>query len=610
MSSAVKRLGHFLRNIRLERRKDTGRSLHFVLIASFLSCMGLLLIFVLLMLVPRLSALLEKNAIERTKETVMQSVNTVDNYVDHLLSTLYYATTLLPADMDTDTAGWMNQMELVKRGNSSIVSMAFFHADGSLFGATTGDQCASPEQVRAMTWFQKALEWGGTVTYFSKPHVQSLFQDQYAFVITLARAVHYQKDGRLTQGVVMMDIEYSSFSDLTENLALGASGYSYILSREGELVVHPRLQLIYHGLAEEDLNAVNQFLVGQGRDRVDGRERVLISATLNQTRWRLVGVAYIDEILALQNAFIRIISIVLLCAAMLSFCVASVMAYWVTRPMRHLEDTMLRVEAGDLNVAIEEQGFREVRAVSAAFNHMIARIRALMDQIVQEQEKKRLYELNALQAQINPHFLYNTLDSIIWMEERGRSREAITMVSALAKLFRISISKGRSVITVREELEHVRNYLIIQKMRFKDKFTYDIQTQEEALEERTVKLIVQPLVENAINHAIDQTQPEALHIVIKAFLQQEDLIFTVADDGIGIAPEILQNILSTPAGRSGIGIKNVHERIQLTFGPGYGLHIESEEDEGTVVTIRLPRNRREESESSAGKAKPTQGGNA
>ena len=149
---------------------------------------------------------------------------------------------------------------------------------------------------------------------------------------------------------------------------------------------------------------------------------------------------------------------------------------------------MRQVEAGDLNVAIKEQGFREARSVSVAFNHMIARIRALMDQIVQEQEKKRLYELNALQAQINPHFLYNTLDSIIWMEERGRSREAITMVSALARLFRISISKGRSIITVREELEHVRNYLIIQKMRFKDQFTYEIEAQEETLEERTVKL--------------------------------------------------------------------------------------------------------------------------
>ena len=168
------------------------------------------------------------------------------------------------------------------------------------------------------------------------------------------------------------------------------------------------------------------------------------------------------------------------------------------------------------------------------------------------------------------------------------------MVSALARLFRISISKGRSIITVREELEHVRNYLIIQKMRFKDQFTYEIEAQEETLEERTVKLIVQPLVENAINHAIDQTQPEALHIIIKAFFQGDDLLFTVEDDGIGISPEILENILTSPAGRSGIGIKNVHERIQLTFGPSYGLQIESEEDEGTLVTIRLPRYHGEE----------------
>ncbi len=577
------------------RRGETGakgRSLNFVLIASFMSCMGVLLLFVVFTLVPRLSTLLEKNAIERTKETVLQSVNTVDIYVDNMLSTLYFATTILPASMDGEGDGaWLSQMDLIRRSNSSIITMAFFDEEGNLFGSTAGTLKGGAQDAAQTDWFQKALSWGGTVTYFSQPHVQNLFEGKYAYVITLARAVHYLKDGRLTRGVVMMDIDYSSFGDLTESISLGSSGYIYILDREGKLIAHPKLQLIYNGLAEEDLTAVNQFLVGQGRDQTEGRERVLISATLNQTRWRMVGVAYIDEILELQNAFIRIITIVILSAAMLSFAAASVMAYWVTRPMRHLEDTMHRVESGDLNVTIAETGFREVRAVSTAFNLMLARIRALMDQIVQEQEKKRLYELNALQAQINPHFLYNTLDSIIWMEERGRSREAITMVSSLAKFFRISISKGRSVITVREELEHVRNYLIIQKMRFKDKFAYEIEAQEEALGERTVKLIVQPLVENSINHAIDETQPEALNIRIEAYLQGDDLLFIVADDGIGIAPDVLAGILTSPAGRSGIGIKNVHERIQLTFGSQYGLHIESEEDEGTTVTIRLPRYR-------------------
>lgn len=572
------------------RGREGGRSFNAQLIASFMGCMSLLLAFVAISLISPLSELLENNAIDRTKETVLQSVSAVDIFVEKLLSTLYFSTTALPDSLDDGAELWVSRMELIKQSNSDIISVALFHQDGSLLGATGGGSLrVSAEEIAEEEWFCKALSWGGTVTSFSKPHVQHLFNGQRAYVITLSRAVYYQKDQQLAQGVVRMDVDYSSFSSLVDGISLGDSGYIYILDREGELIAHPRLQLIYSGMAREDLSEVNRFWVGQGRDRMDGRERVLISATIDQTRWRLVGVAYIDEILALQNTFIRILTIVLVCAALLSLAVASVMAYQLMQPIRRFARFIAIVEEGDLNLTIPETGFREVRAITSAFNRMLARIRALMEQIVQEQEKKRLYELNALQAQINPHFLYNTLDSIIWMEERGRSREAIQMVSALAKLFRISISKGREVISVREELEHVRNYLIIQKMRFKDKFTYEITAQEEALNERTVKLIVQPMVENAINHAIDETQPEALHISIHAGVSDDELVFTVADDGIGMPPEVVEQLLIAPEGKSGIGIRNVHERIRLTYGAPYGLTVESEEDEGTTVIIRLPR---------------------
>lgn len=572
-------------------RKNTGgRSFNMEMTISFMACMGLLLIFVSVSLLSPLSDLLENNAIDRTKETVLQSVSTVDVFVEKLLSTLYFSTTVLPDQLDDGADLWVSQMELIKQSNSDIISIALFHEDGSFLGATGGGQIRlSADDIAQSDWFRKALSWGGTVTYFSEPRVQHLFEDQYAYVITMARSVFYQKNGQLSQGVVMMDIDYSSFSSLVENASLGDSGYIYILDREGELVAHPKLQLIYSNQATEDLSEVNRFLVGQGHDQIDGRARVLISATIDQTRWRLVGVAYVDEILALQTTFVRILTIVIICAALLSFAVASFLAYRLMHPIRQFEESIRSVESGDLNLTIPETGFREVRAISAAFNSMLRRIRALMEQIVQEQEKKRLYELNALQAQINPHFLYNTLDSIIWMEERGRSKEAIQMVSALAKLFRISISKGREIVTVREELEHVNNYLIIQKMRFKDKFTYDISAQDEALNERTVKLIVQPMVENAINHAIDETQPEALHIVIRASVTEEELIFTVSDDGIGMPPEVVARLLTAPEGKSGIGIRNVHERIRLTYGEPYGLIVESVEDEGTTVTIHLPR---------------------
>jgi len=266
------------------------------------------------------------------------------------------------------------------------------------------------------------------------------------------------------------------------------------------------------------------------------------------------------------------------------------MAYYVTQPLRSLEKKMKSIQEGALDVTIAERGFREIRSLSAAFNHMVGQIRSLMQSVVREQEVKRMHELNALQAQINPHFLYNTLDSIVWMEERGKSKEAITMVMALSRLFRISISRGRSFISVKEELEHVRNYLIIQKMRFKERFTYEIESQPEVLAERTVKLIIQPLVENCINHAIDEAQQEPLHISITAVLADDEIHITVSDDGMGIPQEKLPLLLTTQGG-TGIGLKNVHERLQLTYGKSYGLTVTSEEWVGTSILIRIPRGR-------------------
>lgn len=566
-----------------------GYSLHNVIMVAFLTSMGALLLFVMLVLVPRVSSLLETNAIDRTKETVLQSVATLENYVDNLLSSLHFSSALLPSDPTQPENEWQKGLDFMKESRNDILSIAFFGQDGELFYSTAGKLRVPPHEVRESEWFRKAVEWQGTVAYFSRPHVQQLFNGQRTLVISMARSLEYQQEGNWRTGVLLMDVAYGAFSAVTDGVSLGRSGFVYLMDESGELICHPKLQRIHQGLAREDREAALAQTVGITRDEEDGRERVLLITTVEQTRWRVVGVAYIDEILALQNAFIRIITVVSLIAALLSLAAATLMAFWVTRPIRLLESKMRKVEAGDLNVTIEERGFHEIRSVSTTFNHMLRRVRVLMDRVVTEQETKRLHELNALQAQINPHFLYNTLDSIVWMEERGRSQEAITMVLALAKLFRISISKGRRFITVREELEHVRNYLIIQKMRFKDKFSYHLEVDEDALEERTVKLIVQPLVENCINHAIDEAQGMELHIEIRVSVTPEDLLFTVSDDGVGIREDLLPTLLTTSSGKNGIGLKNVHERIQLTYGAAYGLTIHSVEDQGTTITIRIPR---------------------
>jgi two-component system sensor histidine kinase YesM len=213
-----------------------------------------------------------------------------------------------------------------------------------------------------------------------------------------------------------------------------------------------------------------------------------------------------------------------------------------------------------------------------------------MNQNIYEQEAKRKSELEVLQSQIHPHFLYNTLNSVVRLAGTGKNEDVITMITSLSRFFRISLSKGEHFISVADELEHIRNYLIIQKMRYKNKFEYAIEADEAALECRTMKLVLQPLVENAIYHGIEPSADEGF-ITISARLLEGKLCLQVKDDGLGISPQKLSDLLTGPTHQddgSGIGLRNVHERIRLNYGEDYGLQIESEREEGTTVSVWLP----------------------
>ena len=365
--------------------KDGGYSLQSVLTAAFLLLVAIVLSCVLLLVVPRVSGMLQQSAVERTKETVLQGVNSVEIYVDSMLRALHYTTGLLPRTLDGDDSGWHESLDFMRSSRSDTAALAFFLEDGSLCYSTDGPLRVSPEEVRKSPWFQKALRWEGTVSHFSLPHVQDLFENQRRYVISVSRSVPYEQGGRQRTGVLLMDIDYLAFSQVSGGIALGESGYVYLMDENGTLVTHPKLPLIASGILTEDRTAVNTATLGITGDRADGRERILITATVSQTRWRLVGAAYADEILKLQSAFIRTISIVLIAAALACLAAAAMMAYLVTRPIRSLEKRIRLVEAGYLNVSMQERGFREIRSVSSAFNHMLWRIRQLMDQIGQEQ---------------------------------------------------------------------------------------------------------------------------------------------------------------------------------------------------------------------------------
>ena len=220
---------------------------------------------------------------------------------------------------------------------------------------------------------------------------------------------------------------------------------------------------------------------------------------------------------------------------------------------------------------------------------MLFRSQRLMSTVRQEEVNLRKTELKALQAQINPHFLYNTLDSIAWMCEQGRSGDAVKMIHALARLFRISISRGHELIPIAKEIEHAENYLEIQKYRYKNQFTYSFDVDPGCLDYYCNKITLQPIIENAIMHGLDLMVDEG-RIQVCVSQDGDDIVFRVRDNGVGMSAEQVRAILEEDAqDRTGIGIKNVNDRLRIYFGGQYGLHITSELDVGTTVELRMPK---------------------
>lgn len=576
---------------RFRKTDEKRKSLMTVLLGVLLISNLFILVLTSFIWLPVMHRQLKASARDRIEEMVLQTVNHVESQMEGIINMMHTAGSMLELE-DLSKEEQVQLLRNIRKSDPSILAIALFDMQGEPVLDTEGGIRLKAEEIRSMEWFQKALEGDGVITRFSQPHVQNVFSVHRSYVITLSEMVTYQQGGESHNGILLMDISYTSFANTINEITLNGNGYFYILDEQDELITHPRLLLLDNGLDTENMDAVIKQVVGTTHDYVDGRERLLFISTIGQTRWRLVGVTYFEDAMTMDRNLARSFAGILVFCGILSTMGAAVIVRAVLHPLRELEES---VHAVTLNVdeAVPETGLREIHAVGVALNRLLKRIHELMEQIRSDQEKKRKLEFHALEAQINPHFLYNTLDSIIWMEEQGRSQDAITMVSALARLFRISISKGFAMITVAEEIEYVHNYVIIQKMRFEDRFVCSFNVEPEASKKLMPKLIVQPIVENAINHAIDPYGDEPLHIDLSVRMRDKDVVITVRDDGVGIPKEKLNDILKAESVSGGIGLKNVHERIILSFGTAYGLKITSEEDVGTQVEIQIPAVERE-----------------
>ena len=529
-------------------------------------------------------------------QAFLSQVNrSVDSYLQTVMKlsdSLYYGA-IKNADLSTQSLD--HDFTLLYDNNKDrIANIALLSSEGELLAAVPAARLKSGLDVTKEEWFETTLSRADNL-HFTTPHVQYIFdggENQYRWVITMTRAVELTYGPSTEQGILLVDISYGSLRQLLDNITLGNQGYLYMVSSTGELIYHPQMQLIDVGLAQESYQEAAKRTDGNYEETFQGERRSVAVKSVGYTGWKLVGVTP-ERGISLSGLKTQLF--VAFVVAFFLFLLMVINAYIssrITVPIKQLEKSVNALEAGKLDAQIYIGGSYEIRHLGRSIRDMARQIRVLMDDIVAEHESKRKSEFDTLQSQINPHFLYNTLDIIVWMIENEQKAEAVKVVTALARFFRISLSKGKSIIRVRDELEHVRNYLMIQQMRFKNKFTYRIESEPDTLNLASLKLMLQPLVENAIYHGMEFMDGDG-EILVRAYLENGDLWFSVSDNGLGMTKEQTASLLTdsshVPSKKgSGIGVKNVNERIRLYFGEAYGLLIQSEPDEGTTVVIYLP----------------------
>lgn len=304
---------------------------------------------------------------------------------------------------------------------------------------------------------------------------------------------------------------------------------------------------------------------------------------------------------AIQTRFVRwsMIYIVLLFGVVgFSVAAAWIISESIYVPIKKLHDVTTTITANDLQVLVNRDNANEVAELGMSFNIMIGKIKELLDSKIKEQENLKKAEFRTLQAQITPHFLYNTLDTIIWLAEAKKTNEVIEIVSALSSFFRIALSKGQDWITIRDEVEHTRSYLTIQKMRYRDILDYELEVDEDILDSTILKLTLQPLVENALYHGIKNKRKGGVIVVRVKKADPDSVLIEVQDDGIGFTPFRLARVEQemndessemVKLKESGFGLENVNKRIKLYYGKTYGLSIKSEYRVGAQVSLLIPR---------------------
>ncbi|RTE06299.1 sensor histidine kinase [Paenibacillus whitsoniae] len=405
----------------------------------------------------------------------------------------------------------------------------------------------------------------------------------------------FGKNKSQTNGIFMMNIKGRFFSDLLNNAKISTNGYLCIVSNDG--VMSFKNVAAKYDLDEADLQdelLARESPSGEFSMKSNaGQPLLVVYDTLSLNKWKIAAIVPQNELFNKVNSIGLVIVSVMLLVIIVAIALSNVVAHMITKPLTKLTQRVNRIEEGNLVFGINKFPSNEIGVLSRGIQEMMRRIQHLINEVEEVQEKKRSAELAVLQSQIKPHFLYNTLYSIKQLCEMEESKDAGEMVAALSNFYRISINKGSEIIPISQEMEHIKHYLCIQQMRYRDDFIYEIDIDPDVLVCNIVKLTLQPLVENAIYHGIKQKRGQGL-IRIVGRLNNHEVTLWVEDNGSGMSVEDVEAMNAAlrsgepGSGVAGFGIQNVNKRLQLNYGKEFGLHYHNRQGGGIVVSVVIP----------------------
>ncbi|MBR6159250.1 MAG: sensor histidine kinase [Lachnospiraceae bacterium] len=591
----------FLRPISFIKEEYKKRSLQWTISLSFTAISVLSIVSMAIAFYTHSINTIRINTIQQNEQIVDQLSWNLNSYIRNMMSISDTMCYNVIKNRDLTNENISREMNLLYEANKdNLTSIVCATEDGAIIAASPVSTRKPGVDLKKEKWFKDAYDEIENI-HFSTPHVQNIFDNsnyRYFWVVSLSRIVELTNLGNVRNGILLVDMNYSGIEQMFEKVNDKGVGFVYLCDADGEIIYHPMQKAIFAGLVKENNPVHALYADGSFEEEFDGQERDIVVKTVGYTGWKIISVTPSSELAPDMGQMRNYLILVAIIILLLIVCGNYIISYVVTDPIRRLEESITYLEEGAINEDIMNEddifigGSHEIRHLGRTIKSMIRQMKKLTDDMVREQKAKRKSELDALQSQINPHFLYNTLDSVVWMIEGERYKDAISMVTALAQLFRISLSKGNNIISIHDEIVHARNYLNIQKVRYKNKFNATIDVDPAIENCATIKLIVQPLLENAIYYGVEHMDGEG-EITLRGYEKDGDIYISVSDNGMGIPEETLETLLTDKArsrGKgSGIGLWNVNQRIQIYFKGDYGLIIESELDEGTTVTIHLPK---------------------